>query len=146
MWLLRWYRLVAFQTCTGTFRHFLKALQRVSAFSGETSGLAAKAIQRNAVCSAWRKMELQFEHPCLLISLLCPKRFHEFQHRLLLNTDPRQCVYFGCSWECCVWLCVPGPEKWMFLAPGTLLHVTGSLYPSAVADLPSFLTRLSCNI
>lgn len=28
----------------------IKALQCVSAFSGETSGLAAKVIQRNAVC------------------------------------------------------------------------------------------------
>lgn len=36
--------------------------------------LTAKAIQRNAVCSAWKKMELQFEHPCHLISLCCVQR------------------------------------------------------------------------
>lgn len=79
--ILRWHGLVAFQACAGTLQAVpqcastnIKALQCVSAFSGETSGLAAKVIQRNAVCSAQRKMELQFEHPCLLISLLCVQR------------------------------------------------------------------------
>lgn len=85
--ILRWYRLVAFQTCTGTFQALsqcastnIKALQLISALSGEASGLAAKAVQRNAVCSAWRKMELQFEHPCRLISLCCIQRgFMDFR-------------------------------------------------------------------
>lgn len=49
-------------------------------------------------------------------------------------------VWFGCSWECRVWSAfVPGPEKWVFLAPGTLPRVTGSSCRAAVADLPSFL-------
>lgn len=74
--ILRWCRLLAFQTCTGTFQALsqcastnIKALQLIAALSGETSGLAAKAVQRNAVCSAWRETELQFEHPWHLISL-----------------------------------------------------------------------------
>lgn len=147
--ILRWYRLVAFQTCTGTFRALsqcastnIKALQLISALSGETSGLAAKAVQRNAVCSARRKMELQFEHHCHLISLCCIQRVSWIsgwafaQHWLKAAWLP---------WESHVWSpCVPAPEKWMFLAPGALLHVMFSFYPSIITDLP-FLTRDSYN-
>lgn len=129
--ILRWCRLVAFQTCTGTFQALsqcaptnIQALQLIAALSGETSGLAAKAVQRNAVCSAWREMELQFEHPWHLISL-CGVQGGFVGFRMgfcsALTRDsvgePR--VIPMCS----------TPGKGTFSAPGALLHVMASFYP-----------------
>lgn len=144
--MLRWYRLVALQMCAGTFQALspcdstnIKALQHISAFSAETSGLAAKAIQRNALCGVRRKLELPFWTSMpFAFTMLCLKKFHEFQHGLLLSSDPGQCILAALGSA----MCVSGPETWMFLSPGTQLCVIDSFYPSAVADLSCFLTHV----
>lgn len=149
--ILRWYRLVAFQTSTGTFQALsqcastnIKALQLISALSGKTSGLVAKAVQKNAVCSAWRRMELQFEHPCHLISLCCVQRgFMDFRTGFCSAlTQGSVCILAALGEPCVIPRC---SSSWKVSAFSTWSTWYGFFLSQYSCWFPSFLTRGSCN-
>lgn len=147
----RWYRLVAFRIRTGTFQALsqcastnIKALQRVSALTGETSGSQPRLYKGMLYVVLGRRWSCSLNIHAIWFHCVVSKEVSRISAWAFAQHWPKTTRAFWLLFgELCMWsLCVPGPEKWMFLAPGTLLHVTGSLYPSAVADLPSSLTTI----
>lgn len=149
----RWYRLVAFQTCWHFSGSFSTCFHKYKSFTVRLHiqwwnqwACSQGYTKECCVRSACRKTELQFEHPCFLISLLCVRRgFMNFDVGFC-STLTWDCVHFWLllgelcmihiisrSWKVDFFYCVHN-----FLSSGMVFPITGSFHPSAVAHIPYF--------